>query len=335
MISVIIPLYNKAHTIVNTLNTIMNQSYKDFEVIIVNDGSTDNGVEKIINSFNDERIKIISQENSGVSAARNNGVEISKGDWISFIDGDDQWHPDYLLIINNVIDKYKNIGLICTGGLCTNLKTNKIDYRIAKKYINQIVEINFFENPCVFSHTSGVTIKKDIFKAVHGFPLGMKCCEDYACTQSIALITRTIYIGLPISKYVGGVEGQTTSIDAETRYKYLEYVVNYYNSVMNNFKYYRVENKLFKIYFKYDIRHRIKGFLKDRNYRSLEYFLKSLSIENLNLLNKFEKFLYKNHNRFLSILFINVTKIIWRMHRFPIVGEKIDSKLISSRYKKW
>ena len=62
MISVIIPLYNKAHTIVNTLNTVMNQSYKDFEVIIINDGSTDNGVEIINKSFNDNRIKVINAE---------------------------------------------------------------------------------------------------------------------------------------------------------------------------------------------------------------------------------------------------------------------------------
>ena len=61
MISIIIPLYNKAHTIINTLNTVINQSYKDFEIIIVNDGSTDNGVEIISNSFNDSRIKIFNQ----------------------------------------------------------------------------------------------------------------------------------------------------------------------------------------------------------------------------------------------------------------------------------
>ena len=71
MISVVIPLYNKAHTIVNTLQTVLNQTFKDFEVIIINDGSTDNGVEVINKHFNDSRIKIINQDNQGVSAARN------------------------------------------------------------------------------------------------------------------------------------------------------------------------------------------------------------------------------------------------------------------------
>lgn len=94
MISVIIPLYNKAHTIVNTLNTVLNQTYHDFEVVIVNDGSTDNGVEVIKQNFNDLRIRIINQKNAGVSAARNRGIQESRGKWISFLDADDEWMPN-------------------------------------------------------------------------------------------------------------------------------------------------------------------------------------------------------------------------------------------------
>ena len=66
MISVVIPLYNKAHTIADTLHSVMSQTHTDFEVIIVNDGSTDNGVEVIKQNFNDPRIRIINQENQGL-----------------------------------------------------------------------------------------------------------------------------------------------------------------------------------------------------------------------------------------------------------------------------
>lgn len=90
MFSIIIPLYNKAHTIINTLNTVFNQTCQDFEIIIVNDGSTDNSLQLIRQNFNDKRIKIINQENAGVSAARNKGIQESQGDWISFLDGDDE-----------------------------------------------------------------------------------------------------------------------------------------------------------------------------------------------------------------------------------------------------
>lgn len=336
MISVVIPLYNKAHTIVNTLNTVFAQTYQDFEVIIVNDGSTDNGVEVIQRNFDDPRIKIIQQKNAGVSAARNRGVDESKGKYIAFLDGDDEWHPDYLSIINDTISKYPQAGMICTGGLIGNKKDpNKIGYRIAKKYLGQITPINFFENPCVFAHTSGLIIRKDIFNKTHGFPIGMKCCEDYACSQAVALITQTIYIGLPISKYNGGVEGQTTSIDTETRFKYLKYVVDYYNLVMTDFITWHSTNKIFKVFFKYDIRHRIKEYMKRKDYRSLNYFIDNLSTTNTNLFMPWEMIFYRKKIRFITILWINFTKVIWRLNKYPIVGEKINPHLIETEYRKW
>lgn len=336
MISVVIPLYNKAHTIVNTLTTVMNQTYQDFEVVIVNDGSTDNGVEVIDRHFHDPRIRIINQENAGVSAARNKGVKEAKGDWIAFLDGDDEWHPEYLAIIQKTIIKYPNAGMICTAGECCSINNkSKYSYRIAKKYINQIRLINFFENPCVFSHTSGLTINKKIFYKTHGFPVGMKCCEDYACTQAIALISPTIYIGLPISKYNGGVEGQITSIDASTRFKYLKYVVDYYNLVMNDYIISNQKNKLFKIYFKYDIRHRIKGFIIGKDYKSLDFFIDNLSSENKKLLFRTEIQMYKKRYNLLSVLWILLTKCIWRIHNFPVVGEKINTRKINSKYLSW
>lgn len=335
MISVIIPLYNKAHTIVNTLNTVFNQTYQNFEVIIVNDGSTDNGVEVIKQNFNDSRIRIISQSNAGVSAARNKGVDESRGEWVSFLDGDDEWHPNYLSIISTSISQYPEVGMICTGGLYGNIKNpSKVGYRIASKYANKITIVNFFENPCVFSHTSGLSVKKCIFKKTHGFPLGMKCCEDYACTQAIALITKTLYIGLPISKYNGGVEGQTTSIDTETRFKYLKYVVDYYNLVMNDYLFTKSVNKVFKIYFKYDIRHRIKGFITSNDKRSLDFFLANLSNEVLNLFSSREISLYKNC-RTTSLFWINFTKLIWKTHGYPIVGENVNIEKLQNKYRKW
>ena len=106
LISVIIPLYNKEKTIVHTLSTVMSQTYKCFEVIVVNDGSSDDSVQLINDNFSDSRIRIISQENSGVSVARNKGVEEAKGDWIAFLDADDEWLPDYLSTLMNALIKY-------------------------------------------------------------------------------------------------------------------------------------------------------------------------------------------------------------------------------------
>ena len=104
-ISVITPLYNAQKTIAVTMRSVLNQSFRDFEFIIVDDGSTDNSI-NIVKSFNDKRIVILQQENSGASVARNYGIKNAKADIIAFIDADDLWHPkrlehDYKIFVNS------------------------------------------------------------------------------------------------------------------------------------------------------------------------------------------------------------------------------------------
>ena len=123
MISVVIPLYNKAHTIVNTLTTVMNQTYQDFEVVITNDGSTDNGVEVINKHFHDSRIRIVNQENAGVSAARNRGIDEAKGEWIAFLDADDEWLPTYLETIISSIARNPDNEIFITARYSQNYET--------------------------------------------------------------------------------------------------------------------------------------------------------------------------------------------------------------------
>ena len=90
MFSIIIPLYNKEKYIVNTIKSVLNQSFSKFEVIVVDDGSSDNGV-NAVKKIDDSRIKIITQKNQGVSAARNNGIKNAKYEYIAFLDADDLW----------------------------------------------------------------------------------------------------------------------------------------------------------------------------------------------------------------------------------------------------
>ena len=93
MFSIIIPLYNKADYIAETLKSVLNQTYCDYEVIVVNDSSTDNSLE-VASSFQDERIHIYTKENEGVSAARNYGIMHAKYDYIAFLDADDWWENE-------------------------------------------------------------------------------------------------------------------------------------------------------------------------------------------------------------------------------------------------
>ena len=89
-LSIIVPLYNKEKEIKHTLDTLFNQSFSDFEVIIVNDGSTDNSAE-IVKAYHNEKIRLFNQVNGGAATARNKGVELAKSEWVAFLDADDEW----------------------------------------------------------------------------------------------------------------------------------------------------------------------------------------------------------------------------------------------------
>ena len=114
MFSVVIPLYNKQDCIRNTVQSVLNQTFPDFEINIVDDGSTDRSLE-IARQFDDPRIRVFSKPNGGVSSARNYGIRQSRKKYIAFLDADDLWYPDYLSEIARLIDKYPGCGIYSAG----------------------------------------------------------------------------------------------------------------------------------------------------------------------------------------------------------------------------
>jgi glycosyltransferase involved in cell wall biosynthesis len=94
LVSVIIPTYNRAAFVAKAVDSVLSQTFTDYELIVVDDGSTD-GTKDNLNKYGD-RIIYIYQDNSGVSAARNAGITVSRGEWLAFLDSDDEWKPDYL-----------------------------------------------------------------------------------------------------------------------------------------------------------------------------------------------------------------------------------------------
>lgn len=114
MISVVIPLFNKEHSISATLQSVLDQTYDDFEVVVVDDGSTDNSA-VVVSGFTDKRIRLIRKSNGGVSSARNEGILEAKGEYIAFLDGDDIWDSHYLEQLVKLIIDYPNATIYGLG----------------------------------------------------------------------------------------------------------------------------------------------------------------------------------------------------------------------------
>ena len=322
MFSVVIPLYNKAHTIINTLESVLNQTFPDFEVVIVNDGSTDNAIEVIKNNFSDSRIRIINQENKGVSAARNLGVRESRSELIAFLDGDDELLPEYLSKMKEAIEKFPDAGMYCCAGIVRESNGSE-HLRYAKKYKDVIQEINYFENPFFFTNSSSTIIKKSEFNKTEGFPLNMKINEDLVFFCSLALITPVIYCPFPLSVYLKGVEGQASGGNK----KIYEFVISRTNQVFHNWLKTNQKNKLFLTFTKYEMRNEVIIYLRNNDYEALDYLIKNLDARLLKYFSAFEFFIYKNKSLKLAAMsYIYFTKSIWKLSGFPIVQFKKINK---------
>ncbi len=112
-VSVVIPAYNSMAYLPETITSVLNQTYTDFEVVVVNDGSTDN-TKEWVSQIDDSRIRLISQENRGLAGARNRGIEESQGKYLAFIDADDLWSPTKLAEQVKILDNHPEIGVVCT-----------------------------------------------------------------------------------------------------------------------------------------------------------------------------------------------------------------------------
>lgn len=171
MFSVIIPLYNKAPYIQRAVDSVLKQTFQDFEIIVVNDGSTDGG-EKILDGYKDDRIKIINKKNQGVSIARNTGIKHAKFPYISFLDADDYWHTNYLETIRKMIGLYPGVGIIGTGYTSNLFDTSdEFNYSLLDNYFEIAIHNTLY-------FTSAITINKVFFDNNTGFDPRLKLGED-------------------------------------------------------------------------------------------------------------------------------------------------------------
>lgn len=205
--SVIIPLYNKAPYAAKAITSVLAQTYTDYELVVVDDGSSDNSAEIAAQAIDGHcNCRLIRQENAGVSMARNNGVAVSHGDYLCFLDADDWWEPTFLDEMARLIQEFPDAGIYGTNYTIVNETKHKT--RVAKIGVADGFEKGFINYCQAYSKTMympltsiTVSIPRRIFDEMGGFPRGVRLGEDFILWVHIALKYKVAFLNIPLAYY--------------------------------------------------------------------------------------------------------------------------------------
>lgn len=189
MISVVIPLYNKAPHIVGTLESVFAQTVPPQEIIVVDDGSTDGGSDLVEPYVRSHGVRLIRQANAGVSAARNRGLREAVGEYVAFLDADDQWLPCHIEVLARLIAIYPEASLFSTAHV---IEREGVRYRPRSTYSDGwfgLVDDFFRRYACGLSliHPITACAKREDILNVGAFPVGVRRGEDIICWVNMAL----------------------------------------------------------------------------------------------------------------------------------------------------
>lgn len=200
MISIIIPLYNKELYIEKTIASVLSQSFTDFELLVVDDGSKDGGAERVRN-FKDPRIKLFTNENSGVSGARNFGIRNAGRDYVAFLDADDHWKNNYLESIVHLINTYPEAKVYATN---FNIVSEKMVKNPATSGLNEGYIENYFKAALkqTILHTSSVAATRSIFDEIGYFNEDLTRGEDLDLWTRMGRTYKIAYFPEACSNYL-------------------------------------------------------------------------------------------------------------------------------------
>ncbi|MFZ4455013.1 MAG: glycosyltransferase family 2 protein [Bacteroidales bacterium] len=198
--SVVIPLYQKEDYITRAIDSVVFQSYPNFEILVVDDGSTDNGPE-IVSLYSDKRIRLIRQANQGVSSARNRGIVEAQYDYIALLDADDRWKPSFLNEMKRLIETYPKCGWYsCRRYNYYRHRPKELSYsELSEGVIEDYFRIAH-SNDIV--HSSAIVVPKIVFSEIGGFNVNVKTGEeDFVMWTKIAANYKVCYTDKPLSCY--------------------------------------------------------------------------------------------------------------------------------------
>jgi len=292
IISIIIPLFNKELFIKQTLLSVLNQTFSDFEIIIINDGSTDNSV-SIINDLDDKRITLYTTKNKGVSHARNYGISKANSDLIAFLDADDLWDSNHLDNLYSLYTSFPKCGLYATNYNKQFFNGRKINTHfngVSKDHFG-IIE-NYFSASTIDSiaWTSAVMIPKKTFMSIGEFDEEMRSGQDTDLWIRIALEASVAFSAVASAHKI--------ILDPQF---HLSYSSNRKDrlKLFKNFKEVEISNSSFKKYmdlnrFSVALERKIAGDFK--SYKGLK---KEINLENLNFK---QRLLLKTPSVFIKLL---------------------------------
>ena len=206
-VSVIIPTYNRKHTLGRAIESIISQTIKPLEIIIVDDGSNDGTREWIKEEY--PFIKYLNQNNSGVSASRNRGIFSANGNWIAFLDSDDEWIPEKLERQLSILSSDKEAVFCHTNEIWIRNGTRVNQMRKHQKYGGYIFEKCL--DMCRISPSSSI-IKKEVFDHIGYFDESLIVCEDYDLWLRIAAHYKILFLDQPLIKKYGGHVDQLSRV---------------------------------------------------------------------------------------------------------------------------
>lgn len=236
-ISVVIPLYNKSKYISRALNSVLSQTFQDFEVIVVNDGSTDGG-EKIVDVYDDSRIHLISQRNQGVSVARNNGAKAATYNLIAFLDADDEWHPHFLEEMAILYNKWPTCGFFGSGFRrvyphgAEDVITSDSEDTVISEYFKYLCK---YRNTVVSAST--LMVSRELFNLFGGFDPGLHWGEDRDFYCRVALFYPVAYCPKPLANIYKETENNSSSVSSGFDSRFIFRVIHRGNCITKHCEY--------------------------------------------------------------------------------------------------
>lgn len=267
MFSIIIPLYNKQESIKHCLESVISQKFNRFEVIIINDGSTDKSLKRIL-ELDDPRIKLFQQKNKGVSSARNIGIKNANYPYVAFLDADDYWEPNYLNEQAKMIEDFPEVsmwGLNWTYIIQNQKKIQK--HKIADNYRGIVTD--YWKNDLNLFWTSSVVVSKSVFCNIGYFDEKIRCGEDLDMWYRIILNYPVAFYNIPLSCYVLDAENRAMNKEIPLN-TYLPYYIEKYRNNRNS-------NEEFCRYFDRECLYRLYPYvLKSKNNSEINRILNQI-----------------------------------------------------------